>query len=177
MLRLVVLPIYRKQKYFFFFASKLSSSLKGPCYQRTKEVRAKIQQAIRPHENLLTIVKRRKLQWYGHVSRSSGLARTILQGTMKGGRRQGRQRQRQRTILLCGTVHKNSTRREQFVSSYVIACWIQQAIGPHENLLTIVKKRKLQWYDHVSSSLVWPKPSCTAKTILQGTVKGERRVI
>ena len=30
----------------------------------------------------------------GHVSRSSGLAKTILQGTAKGGRRQGRQRKR-----------------------------------------------------------------------------------
>ena len=59
-----------------------------------KEVRAKIQQAIGPHEDVLTIVKRRKLQWYGHVSRSSGLAKTILQGTVKGGRRQGRQRKR-----------------------------------------------------------------------------------
>ena len=37
------------------------------------------------------IVKRCKLQWYGHVS---GLAKTILQGTEKGGRRQGRQRKR-----------------------------------------------------------------------------------
>ena len=58
------------------------------------EVRAKIQQAIGPHEDLLPIVKRRKLQWYDHVSRSSGLAKTILQGTVKGGRRQGRQRKR-----------------------------------------------------------------------------------
>ena len=41
------------------------------------EVRAKIQQAIGPHEDL-TIVKRRKLQWNGHVSRSSGLAKTML---------------------------------------------------------------------------------------------------
>ena len=57
-------------------------------------VRAKIQQAIGPHEDLLTIIKRRKLQWYGHVSRSAGLAKTILQGTVKGGRRQGRQRKR-----------------------------------------------------------------------------------
>ena len=53
-----------------------------------------IQQAIGPHENHLTIVKRRKLQWYGHVSHSIGLAKTILQGTVKGGRRQGRQRKR-----------------------------------------------------------------------------------
>ena len=52
------------------------------------------QQAIRPHEDLLTIVERCKLQWYGHVSRSSGLAKTILQGTVKGGRRQGGQRKR-----------------------------------------------------------------------------------
>ena len=59
-----------------------------------EEVHAKTQQAIRPHEDLLTIVKRRKLQWCGHVSRSSGLAKTILQGTVKGGRRQGRQRKR-----------------------------------------------------------------------------------
>ena len=59
-----------------------------------EEVRAKMQQAIGPHEDLLTIVKKRRLQWYGHVSRSSSLAKTILQGTVKGGRRQGGQRKR-----------------------------------------------------------------------------------
>ena len=59
-----------------------------------EEVHAKIQQAIGHHEDLLTIVKRRNLQWYGHVSCSSGLAKTILQGTAKGGRRQDRQRKR-----------------------------------------------------------------------------------
>ena len=56
-----------------------------------EEGRSKIQQATGPHEVLLTIVKRHKLQWYGHVSRSSGLVKTILQGTVKGGRRQGGQ--------------------------------------------------------------------------------------
>ena len=59
-----------------------------------EEVCAKIQQAIGPNEDLLTMVKRRKLQWYGHVSRSSGLAKTILQGTVKEGRRQGRPKKR-----------------------------------------------------------------------------------
>ena len=58
-----------------------------------EEVRA-IQQVIGPYEDLLTTVKRRKLQWYGHVSRSSGLAKIILQGTAKGGRRQGRKKKR-----------------------------------------------------------------------------------
>ena len=57
-------------------------------------VRPNIQQAIQPHEDLLTIVKRRKLQWYDYVSLSSGLAKPILQDTVKGGRRQGRQRKR-----------------------------------------------------------------------------------
>ena len=54
-------------------------------------VHAKIQQTTEPHEDILTIAKRRKLRWCGHVTRSSGLAKIILQGTVKGGRRQGRQ--------------------------------------------------------------------------------------
>ena len=38
------------------------------------------------------MVKKRKLRWFGHVSRSSGLAKTILQGTVK--RKRGRQKKR-----------------------------------------------------------------------------------
>ena len=38
--------------------------------------------------------ERCKLTCYGHASGSSGLAKTLLQGTVKGGRRQGRQRKR-----------------------------------------------------------------------------------
>ena len=49
-----------------------------------EDVCAKIQQAIGPHEDLLIIVKRRKLTWFGHISSSSGLTKTILQGTVKG---------------------------------------------------------------------------------------------
>ena len=75
------------------------------CYRKTlhisykdhvtnEKIHAKLKQAIRPNKDLLTIVKRHKLKWYGHVSCSSGLAKTILQGTVKGGRRQGRQRKR-----------------------------------------------------------------------------------
>ena len=59
-----------------------------------EKICAKIQHVTGPHDDLLTIVKRRKLQWYGHVFRSSGLAKTILRGTVKGGRRQGRQKKR-----------------------------------------------------------------------------------
>ena len=58
------------------------------------EVHAKIQQAIGPHKDLLTIVKRCRLQRYGHVSRLLDLAKIILQCTVKGRRRQGGQRTR-----------------------------------------------------------------------------------
>ena len=57
-------------------------------------VRDRIRQAIGPHDDILTTVKKRKLKWFGHVSRSSGLAKTILQGTVQGGRRRGRQKKR-----------------------------------------------------------------------------------
>ena len=49
---------------------------------------------VQPHKDLLTTVKRCKLQWYGDVSCSLGLAKTILQDTVKGGRRQGIQSKR-----------------------------------------------------------------------------------
>ena len=51
-----------------------------------EEVKARIGNAIGPYEDLLTSVKRRKLKWCGHLTRSSGLAMTILQGTVKRGR-------------------------------------------------------------------------------------------
>ena len=39
-----------------------------------EEVRNRTRQAIGTHEYILTTVKWRKLKWYGHVARSSGLA-------------------------------------------------------------------------------------------------------
>lgn len=80
-------------------------ALEMRCYRRilnisykdhvtNEEVSNKIKGAIGPYEDLLSIVKKRKLKWYGHVSRSNGLAKTILQGTVPGKRRRGRQRKR-----------------------------------------------------------------------------------
>ena len=59
-----------------------------------EEVRRKIQAAIGEYDELLTLVKKQKLRWFGHVSRSSGLAKTLLQGTVKGKRKRGRQKKR-----------------------------------------------------------------------------------
>ena len=50
------------------------------------EVRNKITAVVGPLETFLSTVKRRKLRWFGHVVRSNGLAKTILQGTVQGGR-------------------------------------------------------------------------------------------
>ena len=52
----------------------------------------KIQAAIGPYEDLLTTVKKRKLRWFGHVIRSSGLCKKIVQGTVAGKR--GKQKKR-----------------------------------------------------------------------------------
>ena len=49
-----------------------------------EEVRSKIQAASGEYDELLIMVKKRELRWFCHVSRSSGLAKTILQGTVNG---------------------------------------------------------------------------------------------
>ena len=80
-------------------------ALEMRCYRRllnisykdhvtNEEVRNRIQNAIGMHDDLLTMVKKRKLKWYGHISRSSGMAKTILQGKVKRTRRRGRQKKK-----------------------------------------------------------------------------------
>ena len=49
------------------------------------DVRNRIQHAIGRQEDLQTTVKRRKLKWYGHIARSSGLEKNIFQGLVKHG--------------------------------------------------------------------------------------------
>ena len=49
-----------------------------------EEVRRKIQADIGRYNQLPTLVKIWKLRWFGHVSRSSDYAKTVLQSTVKG---------------------------------------------------------------------------------------------
>ena len=63
-------------------------------HSTNEEVRSRIGKAIGPYKELLSTVKRRKMKWYGHVTRASGLAKTVLHDTVRGGRRRGRQRKR-----------------------------------------------------------------------------------
>ena len=70
----------------------LKISFKDPA---TKEdARRKIQAAIGKYDELPTLVKKLKLRKFGHISRSFGLAKTIVQGTVKVKRRKVRQKQR-----------------------------------------------------------------------------------
>ena len=61
-------------------------------HKTNEYVHNKIKILVGPQETLLTTVKRRKLQWFGHVTRHDTLSKTILQGTLEGGRRRGRPR-------------------------------------------------------------------------------------
>ena len=59
------------------------------------------------------------------------------------------------------------------VTNEEVLAKIQLAVWPHEDLLTIVKRCKLQWYGHVSLYQVWPKLSCKAQR--GGRRKGRQR--
>ena len=49
---------------------------------------------------LLTTVRKRKLKWYGPVTRSDGLTKMILLGTIEGKRRRGRQKKKKWTDII-----------------------------------------------------------------------------
>ena len=85
---------------------KRTQAFEMRCYRRllnisykdhvTNEVvRRKIQAAVGKYDELLTLVKKRKLRWFGHVPRSSGLAKTILPtGHRKRKKKKSRQKKR-----------------------------------------------------------------------------------
>ena len=57
-------------------------------------VRKMITSEIGKHQELLEIVKTRKMKWFGHTARGGGLAKMCLQGTVRGGRSRGRPRKK-----------------------------------------------------------------------------------
>ena len=76
------------------FETKCFRRMLGITWQEKKTneyVRSQVESLVGPQEPLLAIVKRRKLTWYGHVTRHNTLPKTILQGTLEGGRKHGRQ--------------------------------------------------------------------------------------
>ena len=45
---------------------------------------------IGKYDPLLYMIKRRKLKWYGNISRPDGFSKTIMQGIVEDSRKQGR---------------------------------------------------------------------------------------
>jgi hypothetical protein len=62
------------------------------CVFFNEEIRYIIQELIGPIKGLLTTIMKSELKWYGHVSRSLGLAKTIFQDTKPSKQKQGGQR-------------------------------------------------------------------------------------
>ena len=73
----------------------------------------KIQTASGPYEDLLTTVKKRKLRWFGHVTRSSGLCKKVLQGTVPGEKKGEDKRKDGKITSKSGPVSTSTTVKEQ----------------------------------------------------------------
>ena len=67
--------------------------ISAPCIRYTIQNNI-VTSKIGKHQELLEIVKSRKLKWFGHTTRGHGLAKVCLQGTVKGGRGRGRPRKK-----------------------------------------------------------------------------------
>ena len=80
------------------FEMKCFRQLLGIDYKQhvtNETVRNIVTSEIGRHQTLLEIVQTRKLKWFGHTThRRDGLAKTCLQGTVRGGRGRGRSRKR-----------------------------------------------------------------------------------
>ena len=77
------------------FENKCHRKLLGISWRERKtneHVQEKMKSLVGQQEPLLATVKRRKLQWFGHISRHNSLAKTIMQGTLAGQRTRGRPR-------------------------------------------------------------------------------------
>ena len=106
-MRTLILSIFLHACESWTLTAEIERRIQAPevgCYRRllnisykdhvtNEEVRNRIQNAAGVHDDL-TMVKKRKLRWYGHISRFLGMAKAILQGTVKGARRRGRQKKR-----------------------------------------------------------------------------------
>ena len=63
-------------------------------HRTTEYVWKRIDDICGPHSRILSCVRERKLNWYGHLCRHTSLAKTVQQGTVPGGRSRGRPRKR-----------------------------------------------------------------------------------
>ena len=147
----------QKQTFSFrtvLFKNGVTGRLLGISYRdhvTNEKVGNRIRQAIGPYEDLLTTVKKRKLRWYGHKTRSTGLAKMILQGTVQGGRRRGRQKKRwednitEWTGLKLGEALRKAENREEWRT--VVA---RSSLVPQRSYRLWDKWSEVKWSDWIS---------------------------
>ena len=68
-----------------------------------------VQDTYWKYDDRLNVAKKRKRIWYGYISRVSGMAKTILQGIVKGAKRRGIQTKNREDYII-----KDWTRLEFF---------------------------------------------------------------
>ena len=75
--------------------------------------------------DLITTIRRRKLKWFGHVVRSTGLTKTCMMETVRGGRRVGRQRRRWEDNIMewTGMQFEECVRSAESRSRWRELCW------------------------------------------------------
>ena len=83
------------------YLEKRINSFENKCYRKllnisykdrvsNTELKNRISEVVKVEDSLINTIKKRKLRWYGHVTRSNGLSKTILQGSLPGQRKRGR---------------------------------------------------------------------------------------
>ena len=108
--------------------------IQRPCYQRGSLCKdaAGNQTPLRPPDHPQ---KRRKLQWHGSVSRSSGLAKTILQGTVNGEKKDKADRGRGGSTSGNGQAWSSPSPRRQWRIEKNGGSWLQNHLwcpnNPH----------------------------------------------
>ena len=77
-----------------FDMKSLRKLLNIPChaYKTNEYVMGLANDLAGPIEPVIITIKKRKLKWFGHVTRHQSLAKTIMQGWVSGSRKVGRQK-------------------------------------------------------------------------------------
>ena len=133
--------------------------------------RGRIRKAIGPYDDILTTVKKRKLTWFAHVSRS---AEPILQGTVQGGRRRGRQKKRwenniseRRGLKFCDALREAESKikwRERVARSVAL----QQSPWARDRCRCMAF---FWWNDTVKSAIKYPRVSAKSQEQLNGRTR------
>ena len=102
-----------------------------------KEMETRTENAIGLYEDLMTSVKSRKLKWYGYVTQTSGLTKTVLQGTIQADAEPDRENDERKKNK---NKQKNKQNKTKPIREWIGFEWniILQKVENHEELRRLV---------------------------------------